>query len=125
MALLPFEVFDMSEESACWFGGHPFFSFFEEFKVFIPGRVYPAAPCETTDPSVGLSASECFPGQCRLKVDKVIFQLATAMRLPLLRFSLYSTYQPWKARPDLSIRPPVLTRNRLERFRLQGFFVPS
>lgn len=76
MALLPFEVFDMSEEPACWFGEHPFLSFFEESKVFVPGRAYPAAPCETADPSVGLSASECFPGQRRLTVPRGFFASA-------------------------------------------------
>lgn len=32
---------------------------------------------EIADPSVNLSASECFPGQYRFKVDEVIFHLTT------------------------------------------------
>lgn len=78
MALLPFEVFDMSEELAWWFDQHPFFSFIKEFKVFVPGRAYPAASCETADPSVGLSALECFPGQRRLTVSRRFFASAGA-----------------------------------------------
>jgi hypothetical protein len=42
-----------------------------------------------------------------------------------LSFLLFSTYQLQGIRPDLRVRTPVVTSNRLERFRLQGFAVPS
>lgn len=48
-----------------------------------------------------------------------------AVRLPLLRFLLFSTYQFQGTRPNPKARPPVVTSNRPRRFRLQGFFVPS
>jgi len=42
-----------------------------------------------------------------------------------LSFLLFSTYQLQGIRPDLRVRTPVVTSNRLERFRLQGFVGPS
>jgi len=66
--------------------------------VFIPGRAYPAAPCETADPFVGLSASECFPGQHHLMVSRGFFASSTRMRLPLMRSFLFSTCQSWGIR---------------------------
>jgi len=93
--------------------------------VFVPGRTYPAAPCETADPSMGLSASKCFPGQRRLTVSRGFFASSTRMRLPLMRFLLFSTCQSWGIRLNPQAQMLAITIGQLGRFRLQGFFVPS
>jgi hypothetical protein len=93
--------------------------------VFVPGRAYPAASCETADPSVGLSASEYFPGQRRLTVARGFFTSSGRMRLPLVSFLLFSTCQLQGIRLNPQVQLPAVTSGRLERFRLQGFSVPS
>lgn len=68
--------------------------------MLTPASAYPVRLFRDGGPFHGLVGfSECFPGQCHPAANGVIFRPTGLAGLPLLSFSLFSTYQLKETRP--------------------------
>jgi hypothetical protein len=113
----------MNEEPRYRFFRHPSISFLRNARC-CPRRSYRRSSRELPVLSLAYRLFRVFPRITPSFGCHCDFSRKHNERLPFLSFSLFSTYQPQRIRPDLYARSPVTTTYRPKRCHLRGFLLP-